>query len=274
MLLSASRLPYLYDQLEREYSRLAEAYGQLKEVTGMQGDLLHIAAHEIRSPLTLIMGFSEVMRDYYDSMETDERTRVVDRLLRSVDRLRRSVINMLELSQLESGQFTVQAEYFDMQALLNDLAEELKPRSIPCELEMRANGGLGPVFADRDKVEIVLFNLIDNAIKFSSPGSRISVSCRREVDRVILDVSDQGRGISSEHVESIFEPFERGQEAQRVTAQGMGLGLYIVRKLVEAHGGEVKLRTIPGEGSTFSIVLPEAGFSSGSLPNGLEALQA
>ena len=97
---------------------------------------------------------------------------------------------------------------------------------------------------------------------------------RRDAERAVIDVSDQGRGISSEHVESIFEPFERGQEAQRATAQGMGLGLYIVRKLVEAHGGEVKLRTVPGEGSTFSIALPQAGFSSASLPEGLEALQA
>ena len=205
------------------------------------------------------MGFAEVMRDYYDSMPVSERNRVVDRLLRSVDRLRRSVINMLELSQLEAGRFAIQADFFDISALLNDLVEEFKPRSIPCKLEVQANGGIGPIFADRDKIEIVLFNLIDNAIKFSRPGSHISVSCRREADQVILEVSDEGRGISADFVEAVFEPFERGEEAQRLTAQGMGLGLYIVKKLVEAHGGEVQLRTTPGEGSTFAIIIPQAG---------------
>jgi signal transduction histidine kinase len=274
MLVSAARLPALYDKLETEHTRLTEAYDELEKVIGVQGDLLHIAAHEIRSPLTLIMGFAEVMRDYYDSMDLSERNRVVDRLLRSVDRLRRSVINMLELSQLEAGQFSIQADYFDMPALLNELVEDFKPRSIPCRLEMLSNGDMGPVFADRDKIEIVLFNLIDNAIKFSQPGSRIGVSCRRDGDRVILEVSDEGRGIGADFVEAVFEPFERGEEAQRVTAQGMGLGLYIVKKLVEAHGGEVQLRTTPGEGSTFAIIIPQDGRSGGSFADEREALQA
>lgn len=274
ILVSATRLPALYDKLENEHSRLTKAYDDLEKVIGVQGDLLHIAAHEIRSPLTLIMGFAEVMRDYYDSMQVSERNRVVDRLLRSADRLRRSVINMLELSQLEAGQFAIQADFFDMSALLNDLIDEFKPRSIPCELELLSNGDLGPVFADRDKIEIVLFNLIDNAIKFSRPGSHIGVSSRREADRVILEVSDEGRGISADFVEAVFEPFERGEEAQRVTAQGMGLGLYIVKKLVEAHGGEVQLRTTPGEGSTFAIIIPQAGSAGGSFADEREALQA
>jgi signal transduction histidine kinase len=274
MLVSAARLPALYDKLENEHTRLTEAYDELEKVIGVQGDLLHIAAHEIRSPLTLIMGFAEVMRDYYDSMDLSERNRVVDRLLRSVDRLRRSVINMLELSQLEAGQFSIQADYFDMPALLNELVEDFKPRSIPCRLEMLSNGDMGPVFADRDKIEIVLFNLIDNAIKFSHPGSRIGVSCRRDGDRVILEVSDEGRGIGADFVEAVFEPFERGEEAQRVTAQGMGLGLYIVKKLVEAHGGEVQLKTTPGEGSTFAIIIPQDGRSGGSFADEREALQA
>lgn len=271
---SASRLPILYDRLEKEYGRLSEAHDQLEEVISVQGDLLHIAAHEIRSPLTLIMGFAEVIRDYYDGMQSGERNQVVDRLLRSVDRLRRSVINMLELSRLESGQFSVQAEHFDLRALLDELLEEFKPRSIPCELELVTSGDHGRIFADRDKIEIVLFNLIDNAIKFSQPGSRITVASRNLPGHTVLEVSDHGRGISSEYIDAVFEPFERGEEAKRVSAQGMGLGLYIVKKLVEAHGGEIRLRTMPGEGSTFTITLPQDGMADGSEDGVREALRA
>ncbi len=220
------------------------------------------------------MGFSEVIRDYYDTMQRDERDQVVDRLLRSVDRLRRSVINMLELSRLESGQFSIQPEHFDLKDLLDELTEELKPRSIPCELEMEVSGDSGTVYADRDKIEIVLFNLIDNAIKFSQPGSRITVSSRRYPDRAVLEVSDQGRGISSEYVDAVFEPFERGEEAKRVSAQGMGLGLYIVKKLVEAHDGHIELRTGQGEGSTFTITIPQDGMAHVSDPGSREALRA
>ncbi len=246
-----------HESMEREYLQLKEGHRELEETLQAKTDLLNIASHEVRHPLTLITGFSEVLRDYYESMSEQERKDVAEKLIRAGDRLRRSVVNMMEVSQLESGKLSIHLEEVNLSNLLQCLTEELKVRSSDIFINGDVRDDAEKIIADRDKLEVILFNLVDNAAKYSPAGSTVNISARRSNGEAILTISDQGRGIREDQLDSIFQPFNKGEGEERGSIKGMGLGLYIVRKLVEAHGGRITVHSKLGEGTIFSIFLPQ-----------------
>jgi signal transduction histidine kinase len=237
-------------------------------------DLINMASHEIRHPLTLIMGFSEVMRDYSDTLDAIESREVMDKLGKAADRLRRSVVNMMEVSHLESGKLAVKMEQVDLLKLLNGLVDELQARALENEVEVEVEKEAESIFADRDKLEIILFNLMDNAVKYSPPGSKVEVFARRTGREILVGVKDRGQGISEENMASIFQPFRQGEGVEYSSIKGMGLGLYIVNKLVEAHGGRIDVRSEHGRGSTFIAHIPQhesGGEERSTRPDALQA---
>jgi signal transduction histidine kinase len=244
-------------RLARQHQQLEKEHESLRRLLQTKIDLLNLASHEVRHPLTLITGFSEVLKDYYESMDDTERKEVAEKLIRASDRLRRSVINMMEVSQLESGKLSLHLEEIDLPSLLHGLAEEIRARASESQVVTEIAGGAESITADRDKLEIVLFNLLDNAVKFSPPGTRINVSASRSRNEAVLEVRDRGRGIRGEHLNQIFQPFQKVEGEGRSPMKGMGLGLYIVKNLVEAHGGRIEVKSTPGAGSTFSVYIPQ-----------------
>jgi len=245
-----------------------------EEKVQMKTDLINMASHEIRHPLTLIMGFSEVLKDYGDSLDAVESHEVVDKLGKAADRLRRSVVNMMEISRLESGKLGMITEEIDLNALLGSLVDELKARSVQHAIEVDVEKGAEKILADRDKLEIILFNLMDNAAKYSPPGGLIEVFAKRTSREVLLGVRDYGQGISEESISFIFQPFRQGEGKEFGPIKGMGLGLYIVNRLTEAHGGRIEVQSEHGRGSTFvaHIPQPEAGEEADSYrPDALRA---
>lgn len=274
MLGSSVTAPLRYDAQQGRIRLLEEMYRAGEEKVQTKTDLINMASHEIRHPLTLIMGFSEVLRDYGDSLDVEESREVVDKLGKAADRLRRSVVNMMEVSRLESGKLALEVEEVDLGALLGSLVEELRARSVDHAIEVDVEPGARTVFADRDKLEIILFNLMDNAAKYSPPGGRIEVFSRREGREALIGVRDQGQGISEECINFIFQPFRQGEGKEFGPIKGMGLGLYIVNRLVEIHGGRIEVRSEHGKGSTFvaRIPQPEEGFEVA--PYDADALRA
>lgn len=265
---SSLAVPLHYEAMQGRIRLLEEMCRSQEERIQTKTDLINMASHEIRHPLTLIMGFSEVMRDYSDMLDARESREVVDKLNKAADRLRRSVVNMMEVSRLESGKLTVKLGDVDLLKLLHSLVEELQARSIQHSIELAVESDSERIVADRDKLEVILFNLMDNAAKYSPPGSRIEVFARRSGHEVHVGVRDQGQGISQEQLNYIFQPFKKGEGREYGTIKGMGLGLYIVNKLVEAHGGRIEVRSEHGRGSTFIARLPQP--DSGERPGVLE----
>ncbi len=251
-----------HDAMRGRIRLLEEMCRVQEERVKAKTDLINMAAHEIRHPLTLIMGFSEVMRDYGEGMDAAESREVANKLVKAADRLRRSVVNMMEISRLESGKLTMVTEEVDLRALLAGLREELQARSSGHALEIRLEPGAEKVVADRDKLEIILFNLMENALKYSPPGSLVEVFARRGAREAVLGVRDEGQGISEENIKLIFQPFRRVEEGGAGLAKGMGLGLYIVSRLVEAQGGRIEVRSEHGRGSTFLVHLPQPGLEN------------
>jgi signal transduction histidine kinase len=252
------------EELQGRVRVLEEVRRSQEEKLKAKTDLINMASHEVRHPLTLIMGFTEILRDYSDLLDGKERKEVLEKLYKASDKLRRSVINMMEVSRLESGRLALNLEEVDLPAILDSLREELLEKYPGSRIKVAVKPGAERIRADRDKLEIILFNLLDNAVKYSPEGSPVEVGAQRSGREVLMEVKDRGRGLTEEEIGYIFQPFRRGEEgtASRV---GMGLGLYIVSRLVEAHGGRIEVKSDLGKGSTFVVHLPQPEAMEGYL---------
>lgn len=244
------------EDLQGRIKVLEEVRKSQEEKLKAKTDLINMASHEVRHPLTLIMGFTEILKDYSELLSGSERKDVLEKLYRASDRLRRSVINMMEVSRMESGRMAVNMEEVDLASLLGSLKEEMLEKIPGSRIEIAVEPNARMIRADRDKLEIILFNLLDNAAKYSPEGSPVEVKAFRSGREVLLEVRDRGKGLTEEEIGFIFQPFRRGEEGYTSSA-GMGLGLYIVSRLVEAHGGRVEVKSDLGKGSTFTVHLPQ-----------------
>ncbi len=241
------------ETIEHAHNQLQDKFVSLEEQNQFKTDLLNMASHEVRHPLTLLMGFSEVLNDYYSSMDSSEMLRVVRKIGKSAERLKRRVANLLELSRIESGRMELDISDVEPEPLLREISEELELENPEHHIYLNFPGDFPRVRADREKLEIVLFNLIENSIKYSPAGGNIQVKGRSDGLRAIIQIVDEGIGIDAEDLEAIFKPFRRG--SGKVKAVGMGLGLYIVDTIVKAHGGSIEVESKPGHGSAFTIRL-------------------
>ena len=220
-------------------------------------NFVSIASHELRTPMTVLVGYSELLmrgepsievrQDWYSFINTESR------------RLTEIVDAFLDVGSISAGKLHLSI----MPVALGPLAREVVARfarSAGHEIDVASGAAVPEVLADPDRVRQVLCNLLDNAVKYSPEGSRISVSFRTDNarGRVITSVSDEGTGIPLGERSKVFEMFQRGRFADTVTVRGAGLGLHIVKSLVEAMGGEVWLRSRRHRGSIFSIALPAA----------------
>ncbi len=257
-MLSAILEAALYrENIEHAHTQLQDEFFSLEEQNQFKTDLLNMASHEVRHPLTLLMGFSEVLNDYYPSLDSSEMLRVVRKIGKSAERLKRRVANLLELSRIESGRMELEMTDVELEPLLREMGEELELENPGHHIYLNFPSDFPRVRADREKMEIVLFNLIENSIKYSPSGGDIHVKGIWDGATADIQITDEGIGIDAEDLEAIFKPFRRGTE--KVKTIGMGLGLYIVDTIVRAHGGSIEVASRPGYGSTFTIKLDLSG---------------
>ncbi len=239
------------ETIENAHNRLLSEFDSLEEQNQFKTDLLNMASHEVRHPLTLLMGFSEVLNDYYPSLDSSEMLRVVRKISKSAERLKRRVANLLELSRIESGRMELERTDLEVEPLVREIAEELELENPGHHIYLSFPMDFPRIRADREKLEIVLFNLMENSIKYSPSGGNIQVRGRADANGVAVSIIDDGIGIEAEDLVAIFKPFRRGVE--KVKTVGMGLGLYIVDTIVRAHGGTIEVESQPGRGSSFTV---------------------
>ncbi len=244
------------ETIEHAHNQLQDQFFSLEEQNQFKTDLLNMASHEVRHPLTLLMGFSEVLNDFYPSLDRSEMLRVVRKIGKSAERLKRRVANLLELSRIESGRMELDFAAIELKPLLREISEELELENPGHHIYINLGFDFPRIRADREKLEIVLFNLIENSIKYSPAGGDIQVKGKVEGAAAAIQIIDEGIGIEAEDLAAIFQPFRRGTE--KVKTIGMGLGLYIVDTIVKAHGGSIEAESKPGSGSAFTIRLDVA----------------
>jgi two-component system phosphate regulon sensor histidine kinase PhoR len=228
---------------------------EIRRLERMRRDFVANVSHELKTPLTAIRGFAETLRG--SPVPEAQREAYLDIILRHAERLQRLIDDILELSRVEGRQQPLALGEVDVAriaaVLLRDLEPQLEARRIRAEL---APGSRGVAWADRRAVEQIFANLLDNASKYTEEGGRILVRVAENGTHVRLEVEDNGIGVPAEDLPRIFERFYRVDKARSRDLGGTGLGLAIVKHLAQAQDGEVSVRSRPGEGSVFSVLLP------------------
>jgi two-component system, OmpR family, phosphate regulon sensor histidine kinase PhoR len=232
---------------------------RLERLERVRQEFLSNVSHELRTPLTAIRAFVETLEDgaLEDAANNRRFLSIIDR---NAARMHSLIDDILELSAIEAGTATVEARPVRLRAMLDDVLTALASRASERGLTLRNEVAEDvSVHADARRLEQMLTNLCDNAIKFSAEGGTVTVAHERARGRDRISVVDTGEGIAPEHIGRIFERFYRVDRARSRALGGTGLGLAIVKHLARAHGGEATVQSTPGEGSTFTIELPHSG---------------
>jgi signal transduction histidine kinase len=232
-----------------------EAVERLSELSRMKSTLLATVSHELRTPLTTVIGFADLLGRQFDTASPEEQREMIDLIIEQGHQLRALIEDLVDASRVEFGTLRVDCTDVDARAVIERAARGVPAASHP--LEISVPDGLGPVRADERRLQQVITNLVGNAMEHSPPGSPVVVDVRPDGHGVAFAVTDRGKGIDPQFLPHIFEPFAQAERGGRGT--GLGLGLYIVRGLVEAMGGRIEADSRVGEGSEFRVWLPLAG---------------
>jgi signal transduction histidine kinase len=242
----------------------ARLYREAQEATRTKTDLLTIISHDLRTPLNSIIGYAELlMMGVPEPLSAGTRERV-ERMRAGAQHLLHLINQLLALSRLDAGREEVRPEDIDLAELVRDVAVVVEPlaleRALPFRLDLPEQGV--PIRTDSGKLRQVLVNLAANAVKFTERGEvRIAVAADDAAGAVIR-VMDTGPGIAPEHLDRIFEPFWQVERGSSGRVDGTGLGLSVVRRLVELLGGRITVESAVGQGSTFTVALPSVGSAS------------
>ena len=232
-----------------------EAVERLSDLSRMKSTLLATVSHELRTPLTTVIGFADLLGRQFDTSSPEEQREMIDLIIEQGQQLRVLIEDLVDASRVEFGTLHVETADVDAPAVVERVVRGVTEATHPLEIRMPET--LGPVRADERRLQQVIANLVGNAMKHSSPGSPVVVEARPDDEGVTFAVIDRGKGIDPSFLPHIFEPFAQQERGGRGT--GLGLGLYIVRGLVEAMGGRIEAHSRLGEGSELCVWLRRAG---------------
>lgn len=247
-------------ELRRRHTELEKANAELQQLDALKSEFVSLVSHELRAPLANISGSLQLLLAESETESlTPHQREMLELTNEQSDRLARLVKGILNVSRVEAGQMVLTPEALDMHVLIERTLEQ----SRMCDAEHTYIGpapvNLPSVWADRDRIQEVLSNLIDNASKYSPPGSCIRVDAQPADNDMVIYVADQGQGIPADELQKVFDKFHRVERGDARQSYGYGLGLYISRKLIESMGGTLWVESDLGHGSTFYFSVPLAG---------------
>ena len=243
------------EAMKAAYEREREMVQRLRELDEAKTAFVSSVSHELRTPLTSIIGYLQLLQMTAREI-TDEHRDMLDIVERNSNRLLALIEDLLTQSRIESGSFKLSLAPTNLRAVVETALQSMLPSAVESDLalDVCVAPDLGVMMADADQLERLLFNLLSNAIKFTPEGA-VRLEARRGEDEITLVVSDTGIGIPADDLPNLFRPFFRSSNADR-TSPGTGLGLVIVRAIVDAHHGSIDVRSVPGDGTTFTVRLP------------------
>lgn len=228
-----------------------------KRLEMLRREFVANVSHELRSPLSLLQGYVEALADGLAEDE-EERNKYLNILLDETLRLRRLVNDLLDLTQLETGNMNLRVEEVSVEELVNRVTTRIEPlfNEQHKHLQVSVQDHLPLIMGDEDKLQQVLVNLLDNAIKYTPANGLVEVNAALHDDKVQISVRDTGPGIPEDELEHVWERFYKVDKARtRESVGGTGLGLAIVKNIIQTHGGEITVSSQPGKGSTFTVIL-------------------
>ena len=244
---------------EAAYARERVARRDAEAASHAKDEFLAMASHELRTPLMPILAWPPMIRD--GRLDADEQCRALDAIERSGRSLVQLIDDLLDVSRIVSGRLRLAVRPAEVGPIVQAAVESMRPAADAkgVRLDLRLPAAQAYVSGDPDRLQQVVWNLVSNAIKFTAPGGRVEVDIVREGGFVTIHVRDNGRGIGEQLLPHVFEPFWQADATTTRRHGGLGLGLAIVRHLVELHGGTVTVESDgPAQGATFSVRLPAA----------------
>ncbi len=229
---------------------------ELEERAEQMRDFLDIAAHELRHPATLLKGYAMTLEKHGAIMGEGDRQEALQAVQRGADRLVGVVEELLEVSRIERGRMVVEKKEEALKALVEKALTEMRAKGVESEISLRTAGDPGAALVDADKLVRLLIILLDNAVRYSPPGSPIEVMVERREKEVLFSVLDRGIGVPAADRERIFERFYQVGDVLHHAGPGLGLGLYIGKSIVENHGGRIWHESREGGGSILRFTIP------------------
>lgn len=230
-----------------------------RKLEDLRREFLGDVSHELRTPLTYLQGYTEALLDNMVKNE-EERSRYLNIILEETLRLRRLVDELLDLSHIEAGHLDIKKNSISIESIVEKVSKKVHPLcdSKKIELEIDIQGDIPLIVADEDRIEQVLINLVDNAVRYSPKDSKVTVKVRPSDEGVIVTVKDSGQGIPPEELPFVWERFYKVDKSRERKKSGTGLGLAIVKKIVELHNGRVWAQNCDEGGAEFSFYLPSS----------------
>lgn len=257
-------LQSLSQELIKQQQELIVKTGELEEVSRAKSDFLAHMSHDLRTPLNVIIGFSELMLDGVTGQLNGEQKQCLKDILGSGQHLLSLINDILDLSKIESGKMELKQRNITLRGIIDSLRSEIMPllakRKQSFEVDVEA--GIPLVYADKAKIRQVLINLLSNSSKFTPDGGQLKIKVVTESNRCLVSAIDNGIGIRRENQEKIFEPFCQMDNPLGRKMGGTGLGLTIAKQIIERHGGQIWVESEYGKGSQFTFTLPLALIAS------------
>jgi protein-histidine pros-kinase len=249
----------LYTAAIRDVSEQKQHVRRIREANRLKSEFLANMSHELRTPLNAVIGFAEIIHDGRAGAVSDEQREYLGDILNSSRHLLRIINDILDLAKIEAGRITLRPEPVDLGRIVREVGDILRSttstRSMVLTTEIDAD--LSEIVADPSRLKQILYNYLSNALKFTPEGGRITVrALAEEDDQFRVEVEDEGIGIADDDVPRLFIEFQQLDSSPAKRYQGTGLGLALTKRIAEAHGGRVGVRTEVGVGSTFFVVLP------------------
>lgn len=248
------------------YEKERETVARLEELDQLKSDFVASVSHELKTPLTAIIGAAKTVSRKGKDMDPEHHAQFMEMIERQGGRLLRLVEDVLTTSQIESGR-PMKRVLMDLKAAAQEVIDELRQTNVGKDRDIRlvAEPDKPQIWGDEIALQQVMTNLIENALKYSGEQSRVIVTVKETAEEGLLEVADDGVGISEEGLRVIFDRFHQVDSSSTRKVGGFGLGLFIVKQLVDAHGGEIGVTSEEGVGTTFTVRLPKRSSDRGRL---------
>ena len=245
------------ETLAGQFAAFAERRRAEEEAERIKGEFLGLVSHELRTPLTSIIGYTELLLDVEAEGLSERQREFLEVVRRNGERELRLVGDLLLLVMIEAGSFSIELDTVELGPLVKECVNAARPRAEAEQVELRVETEDVPELnGDGDRIAQVIDNLLSNALKFTEEGGEVVVRLRAGEGNAVIEVQDSGIGIPKDEQERLFDRLFRASGATEMHIPGIGVGLTIVKALVEAHGGEVSVESVEGEGTTFRVALP------------------
>jgi len=240
----------------RLYTEQVEARRKVEDLSRLKDEFLSIASHELRTPVTSIKGYTQLAKMLIKEGDLGTSEEYLDIALDQIDRMSRLILELLDVSRIETGRLEIRREAIAWSHFVRDVVHRHHTAVSDRRFHVAVPDHARIVTGDRDRLEQVLGNLLENAVKYSPDGSDITVTVEDRGDALVTAVCDRGIGIPSDELNQVFERFHRGRQVSSTNYGGLGLGLYITKQIIERHGGTIWVESKEGTGTTFYFSLP------------------